>query len=129
MTKHSVLVVDDEKWIRFFLRDFLEDEGFEVREAENLSIAKEALKSEKTPDLIILDLTLPDGNGISWLNELRKVDVTKNIPILLSSAAVEDHDREFTSLPGLTEELHKPYDINKLRALIKQMVGDTPPQT
>ena len=63
-----ILVVDDEPDIRHLLGEILEDEGYQVSMAENASVAKE-LKISTKPDLILLDIWMPDTDGITLLKE------------------------------------------------------------
>ena len=72
MAKAYIMVVDDEPDIRQLLREILEDEDYEVAVAENGGTAR-ALRSQRRPDLILLDIWMPDEDGITllkfWLNE------------------------------------------------------------
>jgi len=68
MVSRSVLVVDDEIGIRELLSDILHDEGHQVRLAENAQVAREERLKER-PDLVLLDIWMPDCDGISLLKE------------------------------------------------------------
>lgn len=81
MAKDRVLVVDDEDLIRRWLEAFLEEEGFEVALAENAEAAREAFPA-KSPHAIILDLKLPDGDGMTLLREFIEADPDLAIIIL-----------------------------------------------
>jgi len=70
MSQSQVLVVDDEPDIRGLVREILEDEGYAVVEAENGATAREAL-AEQSPDLVLLDIWMPDQDGVSLLKEWR----------------------------------------------------------
>ena len=68
MSAQQILVVDDEPDIRLLLKEILEDEGFAVSVAENAAQAREARRSRR-PDLILLDIWMPDTDGIALLKE------------------------------------------------------------
>ena len=68
MSARQILVVDDEVGIRELLRDILQDEGYQVRLAENAAQARE-YRQQFTPDLVLLDIWMPDCDGISLLKE------------------------------------------------------------
>ena len=68
MSASHILVVDDEPDIRSLLQEILEDEGFEVRVAENAEQARVA-RRERRPDLVLLDIWMPDTDGITLLKE------------------------------------------------------------
>jgi DNA-binding response OmpR family regulator len=79
----TLLVVEDERDILQNHRDFLENHGYSVLPAENLAQAREHL-SNATPDAIVLDIMLPDGNGLDLLTKLRTV--RNKIPVILLTA-------------------------------------------
>ena len=69
MASRHILVVDDEIGIRELLRDILEDEGHHITLAENAQAARDA-RAKQRPDLVLLDIWMPDCDGISLLKEL-----------------------------------------------------------
>src|SRR5690349_16026337 len=73
MTTARVLVVDDEPDIRHLIEDILRDEGYSVRTAESIATARAALAAE-TPELMLLDVWLPDGDGLHFLRERIEAD-------------------------------------------------------
>lgn len=79
----KVLVVDDEDNIRLLYKEEMEDEGYQVFLASN---AKEAMKRvvEDKPDLVILDIKMPEVDGIEVLKQIKETD--KNLPVILCSA-------------------------------------------
>jgi DNA-binding response OmpR family regulator len=81
--KKKILVVDDEKNIRLLLKEELEDEGYDVIEAENGSTALEKIKEEK-PDLVTLDIKMPGEDGLSILRKIREIEY--DLPVIICSA-------------------------------------------
>ena len=91
-----VLIVEDEKQIRRFVRVAVEEEGCQVAEAENVTQGLLAAGTGQ-PDLLILDLGLPDGNGIDLIRDLRG---WSDLPILILSARTQEHDKIASALLG-----------------------------
>jgi DNA-binding response OmpR family regulator len=90
----KVLVVDDEFSIREYYKEFLNDNGYEVILASNGEEGLKAFKSDK-PDLVLLDISMPDINGMDILKEMKKTNET--IPVFLLTA-YEQYKRNFASL-------------------------------
>ncbi len=117
--QRNVLIVDDEPSIRRFLRHLLEQEGYDVLEAGS---GKEALQraEREAPDLILLDLRLPDMTGFEILGELKKRPETHNIPVVILSI-VQDREEGFRL--GASDYLTKPVDRDKLMERIQRLIG------
>ncbi len=105
-----VLVVDDEPNIRRFLRHVLESEGFQVAEARNGAEAVKLAFADK-PELILLDLVLPDVNGFEVLSQLKEEESTRRIPVIILSI-ISDEERCYRL--GASDYLPKPIDREKL---------------
>ncbi|MGA1847578.1 response regulator, partial [Deferribacter abyssi] len=90
----KILIIDDDPSIRSFYKEFLREEGFEVSEAGN-AITGLKLYKELKPDIILLDINMPDKSGLDILKEIKKKD--ENIPVFLLTAH-EDYKRSFSSL-------------------------------
>jgi len=113
----DILIVEDEPHIRRFVRMALETEGWHVFESET---ARRGLIDAGTrkPDLIILDLGLPDGNGIDFILDLRK---WSSIPIIVLSARNEEQDKIRALDAGADDYLTKPFGVGELMARIRAM--------
>ncbi|MGB4946885.1 MAG: two-component system response regulator KdpE [Candidatus Competibacter denitrificans] len=111
----TVLMVEDERTIRRFVRAALEREGHRVYEAETL---QQGLLEAGTrqPQLVILDLGLPDGNGMDFIRDLR---AWSKIPILVLSARVEDYDKVAALDVGADDYLSKPFSVMELLARVR----------
>lgn len=121
MRKKKVLVVDDERNIVELIRMNLESYGYEVIPAFT---GMEAItKTNATlPDLILLDLMLPDINGLQICQMLRLNEETKNIPIIMITARSEEVDKVHGLDAGADDYITKPFGIRELEARIKTVL-------
>lgn len=127
--KRRILVIDDEAQIRKFLKMTLEVHHYEVLEAINATNATRILSEEKL-DLIILDLGLPDKDGIIWLREIRQFS---DIPVIVLSARNQSNQIVKALDMGANDYMTKPFDMPELmariRAVLRQTKDDEPKQT
>ncbi|MBI5462494.1 MAG: two-component system response regulator KdpE [Gammaproteobacteria bacterium] len=114
-THGTLLIVEDEKAIRRFVRQALETEGYRVFEAENLQRALIEAGTRK-PDMVILDLGLPDGDGTDFIRELR---AWSGMPIVVLSARAEEHDKVAALDAGADDYLSKPFGVSELLARVR----------
>jgi len=112
MSGPYVLVVDDEPDIRMLLRDVLEDEGYEVALAGSVAEAKAARRSRR-PDLILLDVWMPDGDGVSLLKEWSDEDGLPCPVVMMSGHGNVETAVDATRL-GAYDFIEKPLSIDKL---------------
>src|SRR5271167_1205624 len=105
----TILVVDDEPPIRKFLRVTLDSHGFQVLEAET---AKQGLihAASRYPDLIILDLGLPDMDGMELTRQLRE---WSKVPIIVVSARGKEQDKVAALDAGADDYLTKPFGVGE----------------
>ncbi len=111
----NVLIVEDEQAIRRFLRTALEGDGMRVYEAETLQRGLLEAATRK-PDLIILDLGLPDGDGIEFIRDLRQWSA---VPVIVLSARSEESDKIAALDAGADDYLSKPFGIGELQARLR----------
>ena len=111
----TALLVEDERQIRRFVRMALETEGWHVTEAETL---KQGLIDAGTrkPDLVILDLGLPDGNGVDFIREFRG---WSSVPVIVLSARVNETDKIVALDAGADDYVTKPFGIDELLARVR----------
>jgi DNA-binding response OmpR family regulator len=114
----TILVVDDEKNIVQLARLYLDKEGFRVEAAFDGAQALEKAKSIR-PDLIVLDLMLPEMDGLSVCRELRK---TSNVPIIILTARGDDVDRVVGLELGADDYITKPFNPRELVARVKAVL-------
>lgn len=110
-----VLVVEDEKQVRRFLRAALEAQDYRVAEAAN---AKDAVVAATTqsPEIVLLDLGLPDGDGIDLARRIRE---WSRVPIIVLSARGREGDKVAALDAGADDYLTKPFGVNELLARIR----------
>jgi two-component system nitrogen regulation response regulator NtrX len=118
MSAPYILVVDDEPDIRDLVRDILEDEGYVVAIAENAAAAREARRAQR-PDLILLDIWMPDTDGISLLKEWSEGDHLPCPIIMMSGHGTVETAVEATRL-GAYDFIEKPLSMAKLLLTVER---------
>jgi len=122
---YNILLVDDNKDIQKLNKETLERRGdYKIALAMNLAEAREQI-AEHRPDLIILDIMLPDGSGLDFIKELRNRNEEKDIPVLLLTALGETVDVVKGLDMGGDDYLSKPYDNAVLLARIESLLRRT----
>lgn len=114
----KILVVDDEVGIRELLCEILQDEGHDVDQAENAAAARTA-RTIGRPDLVLLDIWMPDTDGITLLKEWAKNGQLTMPVVMMSGHATIDTAVEATRI-GATDFLEKPVGMQKLLAAVKK---------
>jgi len=114
----KVLLIEDEKQIRRFVRVAVEEEGCSVSEAETMAQGLVDAGLRK-PDLLILDLGLPDGNGIDLIRDLRG---WSDVPVLILSARSQENDKIDALDAGADDYLTKPFSVGELRARVRALL-------
>jgi len=114
----SILVVEDDPDIRELVADYLAGQGYAVRAAANGAEARAALQ-DALPDLVVLDLGLPDEDGLGIARHLRE---QHDLAIIMISGANEPIDRIVGLEVGSDDYLTKPFDMRELRARIKNVL-------
>lgn len=117
---YKILVVDDEPQIHTFIRISLAAEGFEYFGARSIQAARQSIQTH-VPDVIILDLGLPDGDGMTLLKTIRQSEKT---PILVLTARDQEEEKIRLLEAGANDYLSKPFGIRELIVRIKVLVRD-----
>ena len=128
--KPSILIVDDSLTVRMDLQEAFQSAGFLTTACASTNAAREAL-SQEVFALIVLDVLLPDGDGIELLKEIKNTSATCKPPVLLLSSEAEVRDRVRGMKTGADEYIGKPYDqtylISRARELLRR--SDSADQT
>jgi DNA-binding NtrC family response regulator len=117
---NHILVVDDESGIRHLLADVLSDEQ---RQVETAASAMEALAklADRPFDLAIVDLMLPEINGLQLAEAIRVLD--PGTPVILITAYGTASFEEMASHPAIAQYTHKPFDLDRLLANVEQCLS------
>lgn len=126
----KVLVIEDEEAVLKFLRSSLQEAGWELLEATTARLGLD-LAAKRKPDVILLDLGLPDQDGIETLKALRQ---WTSAPVIIISARDQEHDKIKGLDAGADDYLTKPFGIKELLARLRvarrhaaKLPGDAPP--
>jgi DNA-binding NtrC family response regulator len=119
----NILVVDDEMGIRELLSEILGDEGHVVQTAENAQRARE-LRTQSRPDLVLLDIWMPDTDGVTLLKEWQRDGLLTMPVIMMSGHATIDTAVEATRI-GALNFLEKPISLQKLLKAVQQGLSKT----
>jgi DNA-binding response OmpR family regulator len=128
MAKRKILLVEDERSISEPLQPALEREGFDVQLAETAAEALQRFR-ERQPDLVLLDVMLPDGDGRDVLREIRQ---TSRVPVVMLTARGEEVDRVLGLELGADDYVTKPFSAAELVARIRAVLrrsADVPAAT
>lgn len=117
----TILVIDDEKDVLKSLKDTLASESFIVKTAMSGEEGIKAAKREK-PNLILLDLRLPDMDGYDVCREIRKASETAHIPIIMVSTRSRDTEKIVGLEIGADDYVTKPFNVNELLARIRAVL-------
>lgn len=118
---HKVLVVEDEKKLAEILKDFLELSGFLVNLVDDGAKVMEALNCFQ-PDIILLDIMLPNKDGIALCREIRQSPAHQYLPIIMTTAKVEEIDRLLGLELGADDYVCKPYSPREVVARTKALM-------
>jgi PAS domain S-box-containing protein len=117
---HKALLVDDDDKLCQMLSMLLEDQGFRVMRAGSVTEAQVCLEADGNPDVIILDIWLPDGNGLELMDKLGSDDKTDKIPIIILSG--KEPEQENYVNPVLVDWIQKPYEEKRLLSALRRAV-------
>ena len=118
----SILIVEDDEKHMILVRDVLQFKGYQTLEAatatEGLRLAREA-----RPDLVLMDIQLPDFDGITALALLRADPQTQNIPVVAVSASVMPDDQQRVAVSGFEAFITKPINMKHFIETVERFIG------
>lgn len=122
MDAKRILIVDDSTTNNILLQSLLEEEGFHVDVAFS---GKEALKfiEKQQPALILLDIMMPEIDGISLLRKLQSEGATQSVPVVMVTAKDDEYSREESLLAGAKDFLTKPIDVELVISKVKSLTA------
>jgi two-component system KDP operon response regulator KdpE len=115
MPSPTAVIIEDEPQIRRFIRAALEDEGWQVFEADTVRRGLTEAGTRK-PDLLVVDLGLPDGDGLELIRDVRG---WSNVPIVVLSARADEADKIAALDAGADDYLTKPFGVGELLARVR----------
>jgi len=115
-----VLIVEDDASSRYGLKSLLESEGYEVSEASDLAEAERQIESRE-PEVVVLDITLPDGDGAAWLASRNRQEQVP-FPVIALTGVTADEDRRRIERSGVAAVLHKPVNVHLLFDALRECV-------
>ncbi len=124
MAQH-ILAVDDDSQLLDIVKANLEKAGYEVTTASNGREALEAVQA-KQPDLIVMDVTMPEMGGIEALKILKADDATNSIPVVMLTANAEDEDVMEGWQSGAHAYLNKPFNLRELLVFVHNIFTGAP---
>jgi CheY-like chemotaxis protein len=121
--REKVLIVDDDPMHIDIMRHGLENQGFEVFSATTANDLFDRIQTNR-PDVIVLDICLPDGNGLEICKELSDAPATISIPVIILSGSTEDSVVRQARAAGCRFFLSKPFDPNAILLVIRQAIDE-----
>ena len=119
MARNKVLVVDDEAGVRFGIRDFLEQQGYDIEEADSCRDAQHLFRTVR-PDIVIADYMLPDGTALDLLPRLKEID--SDIPLLVLTAHGSIDLAVRAIKEGAEQFLTKPLELPALQVILQRLL-------
>ena len=118
----TILIVDDFDDTRLLLRTWLQKKGFRVVEAENGNRAVATAESMR-PDLIIMDVEMPELDGLAATRKIRELSGFASVPIVAVSAYGADQYRDHALAAGCNEYISTPFEPDELERLIRKLIS------
>jgi CheY-like chemotaxis protein/CHASE3 domain sensor protein len=115
----KVLLVDDDMRNIYSLTNALESEGLEVVTAENGKVALDVVKEDKSIDLVLMDVMMPEMDGYEATQEIRKIESLKTLPIIALTAKAMKEDKEKCFAVGMSDYISKPVNLEQLLSLMR----------
>jgi DNA-binding response OmpR family regulator len=125
MTPDTILVIDDDSLVRWSLTQLLSQKGYRVLDAGTAADARAQARTSPAPRLIVLDLKLPDMDGLALLEVLRREGIT--CPVIVLSAHLTPELSLRALAAGASYVAEKPFQLDVLHALVRRALGPPHP--
>ena len=122
----KILVIDDEQGIRHLLDTLLRRKGYDVVLADGGQKGLELFRRER-PDVVVLDLKMPEMDGVTVLQQIRSVDLNQPV-IILTGAGTPEREQQVRAL-GVTEFVEKEFSLHRLGDALKRLLKTPVPPT
>ena len=119
MARNKILVVDDEPGVRFGIRDFLDQQGFEIDEAESCEDAQHLFRTSR-PDIVIADYMLADGTALDLIPRLKEIDPDIPLLVLTAHGSIDLAVRAIKE--GAEQFLTKPLELATLQVILQRLL-------
>lgn len=123
--KKTVLVVDDEPDVVTFISTVLEDNGYATTKAKD-GVEALARVKERRPDLITLDITMPEKSGVRFYRDIKESDELKDIPIIIVTGVSDDFQKFISTrrqVPPPEGYLSKPIGADEVLGAVRKLIG------
>ena len=124
ITVEKILIVDDSETIRSQLRTLLEEDGYTILEAEDGSIGLDIASNTPDISLIICDFNMPEMDGITMSQKVKEIEHFADLPIFMLTTESTEELKKVGKEAGIMAWIVKPYEPNKLKAIIKKVLND-----
>jgi len=121
--QHRIVVADDDPIVTKFLSAVFEDEGFEVRTADDGEKALTVIR-EARPDLVILDLVMPYHDGFEICQRIKSTAETAGVPVIILSMKEREQDVLRAFEVGADDYIRKPFNVLELVARARKLMGN-----
>lgn len=125
MPSKKILIVDDDPDVCDYLSAFFCDKGYGAVCARDGAEALTKVETEK-PDLVTLDITMPEKSGVRFYREMKQDERRKAIPIIIVTGITDEFEKFISgrkNVPPPEGYVHKPIDLEQMLALVKQHIG------
>jgi len=122
VAQQRIVVADDDPIVVKFLTAIFEDQGFEVRSAEDGERALQIIR-EAPPDLVILDLVMPYRDGFEVCQQLRATPDTRSVPVIILSMKEKEQDALRAFEVGADDYIRKPFNVLELVARARKLMN------
>jgi DNA-binding response OmpR family regulator len=124
LRQNRIVVADDDPIVIKFLSAIFQDEGFEVRTADDGEKALKVIR-ESRPDLVILDLVMPYHDGFEICKQIRSTAETAGVPVIILSMKEQEQDAIRAFEVGADDYIRKPFNVLELVARARKLINNS----